>query len=202
MKTEVVMKRRLFGLEISQKSKSEFLSATDIAKAGNAYRLSKGGTLFTLNNYWKLQSTQDFIATLESEFNEKVKSSEKGRGKHTWVHPILAIDIALAIDPMLKLEVYKWMYDLLLKYRNDSGDSYKKMVGALYENAGDKRNFQKAITKTAQMIQNACGVNNWQYASEEQLKLRDKIHNNIALLCSVLRNNNKAVILGIKEAKK
>jgi len=202
MKTEVIMKRKLFGFDISQKSKSEYLSATDIVKAGNAYRLSNGGTLYPLKDYWKKESTKEFIATIEREFGQKVKVTARGRGQHTWVHPILAIDIALDIDPMLKLEVYKWMYDLLLKYRNDSGDSYKKMVGALYENATNKRNFPKAIAKTAQIIQSACGVNDWQYASEEQLQLRDKIHNNIFLLSNVLRDNNKAVIYGINEAKK
>ena len=42
MVTEVIMKRELFGHEISQKSKSEFFSATDLSKAGNEWRRSNG----------------------------------------------------------------------------------------------------------------------------------------------------------------
>jgi hypothetical protein len=35
----------------------------------------------------------------------------------------------------LKIEVYSWLFDKLIKYRNNSGDSYKKMAGALFENS-------------------------------------------------------------------
>ena len=39
MVTEVIMKREIFGKEISQKSKSEFFSATDLVRAGNRWRI-------------------------------------------------------------------------------------------------------------------------------------------------------------------
>jgi len=45
-------------------------------------------------------------------------------------------------------------------------------------------------------------VKDWNTASKEQLKLRDKIHNNISLLSDVLRDNNQAIKIGIKEALK
>ena len=53
-----------------------------------------------------------------------------GRGQHLWVHPLLFIDMALWLNPKLKLEVYEWLFDKLLMYRNDSGDSFKRMCGA------------------------------------------------------------------------
>ena len=48
MKTEVVMKREIFGKEIKQKSKSEFFSATDLERAGNAWRATNGLGLFDI----------------------------------------------------------------------------------------------------------------------------------------------------------
>ena len=51
MKTEVEMKRILFGHEISQKSKSELLSATDLVKAGNAWRVSNGFPEFNFGKH-------------------------------------------------------------------------------------------------------------------------------------------------------
>jgi hypothetical protein len=42
MKTEVVMQRELFGKSIAQKSKTEFFSATDLFRAGNAWRITNG----------------------------------------------------------------------------------------------------------------------------------------------------------------
>jgi hypothetical protein len=199
MKTEVIMKRELFGSEISQQSQSEFFSATDLVRAGNYYRLNNKLPLFDLNMWLQSKGTKEFIEELETQFG-KVKINSKGKNQHTWVHPFLFIDIALAINPKFKVEVYSWIFDSLLKFRNNSGDSYKRMCGALYQNCGNKSNFHRGVSKTALMIQEACNVSDWQKATEDQLKLRDKIHDNIALLCDVLRDNNQAIRIGIIKA--
>lgn len=199
MKTEVIMKRALFGKEISQKSKSEFLSATDLVKAGNKWRILNDKPIFMLKTWLASKNTKEFIQELENEYG-KVIIRAKNQNFHTWMHPFLIIDLALAIDPKLKIEVYKWLYDELLKYRNSSGDSYKKMSGALFINCRNKRFFTNEIKDTAHKIKEACGVDDWQSASKEQLELRNKIHNNIALLCDVLKNNTDSVRIGIKKA--
>ena len=105
--------------------------------------------------------------------------------------------MALAISPTLKIEVYGWLYDELIKYRNDSGDSYKKMTGALWLNCNNKSKFHSGVSKTANIIKLACNVKDWESATEDQLKLRDRIHENIALLCDILKDNNQAIKLGI-----
>jgi hypothetical protein len=198
MKTEVTMKRKLFGYEISQKSKTTFLSATDLVKAGNEWRMLNGFDNFNLPEWFRNKKTKEFVKALEEKYG-KVKISGRGRGKHTWVHPFLFIDIALAISPKLKIETYEWLYDHLLKYRNDSGDSFKKMSGALYNKYGNKREFNKFIQKVSIKIQKACGINewnDWQKADEKILSKRDKIHENIALLADILPLT-EAVRIGI-----
>ena len=199
MVTEVIMKRELFGKEISQKSKSEFFSATDLVKAGNSYRISKGMQAFDMTSWFRQKNVSEFIEALELHFGN-VKISGRGRGKHTWVHPYLFIDMALAISPDLKIEVYSWIMDELLKYRNNSVDSYKKMTGALYLNHRNKREFPLFIKETANKIKGACNIVSWEGASEEQLKLRGKIQENIALLSDVLRDNDKAIKISIMKA--
>lgn len=198
MKTEVVMKREIFGREISQKSKSEFFSATDLVKAGNIWRATQGRELFNMKAWFQQKGTKEFIVELEKEYG-KIKISGRGRGNHTWVHPFLFIDMALAIDPKLKIEVYKWLYDSLLKYRNSSGDSYKKMSGALYINAINKVNYTNELKECAREIKSACGVKDWETANENQLELRDRIHENISLLCDLLPNED-SIRIGIKKA--
>jgi hypothetical protein len=74
------------------------------------------------------------------------------------------------------------------------------MAGALYVNCSNKANYHKGMSTTAKWIKNACRVKNWQKATEDQLKLRDRIHENIALLCDVLRDNGQAIKLGIQKA--
>jgi hypothetical protein len=200
MKTEVVMKRELFGLPISQKSTSEFFSATDLEKAGNRYRSINGLPQFRLQEYFRKPSTIEFVEELEKKLGE-VKTATRGRNASTWVHPFLFIDIALCISPKLKLETYTWIYDNLIKYRNDSGDSYKKMSGALYASCTNKANFKEVISKTAKLIMFECGVKNWQEATEKQLMLRDKIQDNISLLTDVLKDSEKAIMYGTMKAR-
>ena len=194
------MQRELFGMTIAQKSKSEFFSATDLVRAGNKWRMSNGLSAFDLTAYFRQKGTQEFITELEQKFG-KVKISGNGRGNHSWVHPFLFIDIALAISPKLKIETYEWLFDNLIRYRNDSGDSYRKMCGALFVRTKQKATFNANIQKLAQLIQVECGVSDWNKATEQQLKLRDRIHENIALLSEVLNDNMQAIRTGILKAK-
>lgn len=201
MKTEVFMKRELFGSEVRQSNQTEFISANDIVRAGDRWRLANNMQFFNFQGWLNTQGTKDFIKALEKEFG-KVIIAKRGQHGGTWVHPYLAIDLALAISPTLKIEVYKWLHDELLKYRNFSGNSYKKMAGALWARTTNKRNFQPLMVDIANKIKLACQVQDWESATEDQLRLRDKIHNNIALLAEVMNNNDEAIRLGILNAIK
>lgn len=199
MKTAVHMKRELFGCEVEQNSKTEMFNATSLAKAGNKWRAMNGLSDFNLSQWLKSKGTVEFIAALKEKHGDVLKIG-RGRNGSTWIHPLLFIDMALAISPSLKIEVYEWLFDNLLKYRNESGDSYKRMAGALFMNASDKTYYHKYIQDVAQKIKLACNVNDWQSATEDQLKKRDKIHDAITLLCDVLRNNDEAVRLALIKA--
>ena len=152
-----------------------------------------------IDEYNHLTSTKEFEKSLQSKHG-KTRIFQRGRGQHLWVHPLLFIDMALWLNPQLKLEVYEWLFDNLLMYRNDSGDSFKKMCGALLIRA-NKTDYVQNIQKLCKLIQVECGVSDWNTATQEQLKLRDRIHENIALLADVLNNNKEAIRLGIYKAK-
>lgn len=198
MKTEVTMKRELFGQEISQKSQSEFFSATDLVKAGDKWRVMNNLSIFNLTQYFNGAKAKEFIHEVEEKYGPCII---KGRGKkaHTWVHPLIFIDIALAINPKLKLEVYEWIFDKLIKYRNDSGDSYKEMSAALFTRCSSVREFSNYIQNTALQIKDALKVKDWQTASQQQLELRDKIHVSIKLLARVMSKNDNIVRIAIEE---
>jgi len=198
MKTAVIMKRPLFGQYISQNSKTEFFSLTELVAAGNRWRALNDIPLFSAREWFRRSSSKEFMDALESKYG-KIRIIGRGRGNHTWVHPLLFIDIALAISPKLKIEVYEWVYDNLLKIRNDSGDSYKRMCGALYVRISrkNKSQFPEIIADVAIKIQQACGVKDWQRANEEQLKMRDKCHDNIALLTEIFEDFDEGVRRGL-----
>jgi hypothetical protein len=200
MKSEVHVLRPLFGETIRQSNQNGYFSVNDLLLAGNKWRIANNLQFFKYDSWYNSTSTQDFLNELQKNIDQPAIVSKKGKTGQRWVHPYVFIDLALAISPKLKIEVYGWLFDELIRYRNDSGDSYKKMCGALFDNTKNKTDFPRAIKKVAEMIQSAIGVKNWQEATEEQLKMRDKIHENIALLTDVLRDNNQAVILGIRKS--
>lgn len=200
MKTEVIMKRSTFGEIISQKSKSGFFSATELIAVGNKYRAMNGQKLVRLESYFKNSANIEFMKELESKYG-KIKTDGRGRGVHTWVHPLLFLDIALWVDPKMKVEVYEWLMDNLLRFRHDSGDSYKKMCGALYNVAKNKTSFNKNVKVVASRIKAECGVKEWSEASEIQLKLRDRIHEFVSFACDMVKDANMAIDIGIKKAK-
>lgn len=196
------MKREIFGKEISQSSKTGFFSATDLKMAGDRWRINNDLGFFDLNQYLESKSAKEFIDELENKYKEKALIKGKGRGAVTWVHPLLFIDIALAISPKLKIEVYEWIFDNLIKFRNDSGDSYREMSGALFTRYKNHKTFPDFIQKAANYIKEQLMVKDWQTATELQLKQRDKCHMAIKLYCNVLTDVKQIVRLGVEEAKK
>lgn len=198
MKTEVELVRNLFGEPLRQKSKSQFFSATDLAKAGNKYRRSINLSEFNLAQFLKNKSTVEFIQEINHRYNTVALVKGRGRSSGTWVHPILFVDIALAINPKLKVEVYDWLYDNLVKYRNSSGTTYKDVAAAIHKRVA-YREFPREIEKVATRIKNSLGVTDWDSATEEQLEKRDLIHRSIITLSSVLQDHNQIVYLAIQE---
>lgn len=200
MKTNVIMKRELFSHEIGQRSDNEFFSATDLVRAGNVWRINHGMQTFNMNDWFNQKTTKDFIKALEAKYGI-VKISGRGRGIHTWVHPFLFIDMALAISPQLKIETYEWLYDKLIEYRNVSGDSYKKLAGALKAIETNQSKLTEHIKESANLIKEACNVSDWQTATEEQLKLRDKIHDYVWVMSDIIKDRRTLINVAIKKAK-
>ena len=75
-------------------------SLSDLIKVGNKWRLMNDKEVFSIKSYLANKSTKEFIEELEIKFG-KIKINAKGKGQHTWVHPLFFIDVALAINPKL-----------------------------------------------------------------------------------------------------
>ena len=200
----MVMERSIFGKTIKQKHKSEMLSAKDLIDAGNEYRVKELGkrNFVTMNDYLKTQSAKDFLETMEEEFGSDTKLYIKN--KEHWVHPYVFMDIALWINPKLKVKVYKWLHDSLLKNRDVSGNSYNKMTGIVFKHFKPFKEAKEEIRSIATAIQNACDVSNtskkkWELATEEQLKLRNTIQDYICLLYPIMGSD--AIDHAVSKAK-
>ena len=127
MKTNVVMVRKMGIFDVNQRTKDGMFNANSLLKQWNIANESKK----EIKDYFDNKSTQEFIEVLKSDQSTiggivpMVKSrASKGENAGTWMHPYLFIDFAMWINPKFKFEVIKFVYDELIKYRNDAGDNY------------------------------------------------------------------------------
>lgn len=127
MKTNVIMVRKMGVFDVNQRTKDGMFNANSLLKQWNIANESKK----EIKDYFDNKSTQEFIEVLKSDQSTiggivpMVKSrASKGENAGTWMHPYLFIDFAMWINPKFKFEVIKFVYDELIKYRNDAGDNY------------------------------------------------------------------------------
>ena len=182
-----IMLRDLNGVSIKQRTKDSFISATDLLRAGNRARAADGLPTKDLRDYFTMQQTDEFIEAVKAaERITLVKAATRGRNGDTWVHPMVALDFALWISPRLKVAVYGWVLDNLMRLRVGSAESFKEMNKAIDDrfNVGSKYWF---YTNTADAIRQAVGVTDWAVATEEQLAHRDRLQNNVVLLCKTTK---------------
>ena len=202
LKTEVVMKREMLGLEIRQKHKTGFFSVSDIERVSNKHRVENGLSIQKATDYFRSPKSKEFISELIETVGD-IQTGGKGRGNEKWVHPYLFIDIALWYSPSLKVKVYQWIYDNLTVFRDNSGESFKVMSKALIENCDLKGNASIYIPKVARAIYKAVGVSGndkWEKATESQLHLRDKIQQAITTASYFSKDIDKIIDIGIKSA--
>lgn len=134
MKTNQNLIRKMGEFDVIQRTSDGMFNATTLLKAWNSVGKKKDIDDF-LNN----KSTKEYITVIESKENLntqnygdlKVIKSSRGKNGGTWMHPFLFIDFAMWLNAEFKYEVIKFVYDQLIQYRNDAGDSYKEMASAI-----------------------------------------------------------------------
>lgn len=121
------MVRKMGVFDVNQRTKDGMFNANSLLKQWNVANDSKK----EIKDYFENKSTQEFIDVLKNDESTiggivpMIKSrASKGENAGTWMHPYLFIDFAMWINPKFKFEVIKFVYDELIKYRNDAGDNY------------------------------------------------------------------------------
>lgn len=136
MKTNNVILRPMGQFKVAQRTKDGFFNATELLKQWNSTTSSKK----KIEHYFDNQSANELIDTIIKRENLHTRNSvyvksraSRGDNAGTWMHPILYIDFAMWINPSFKYDVLKFVYDQMIKYRNDAGDAYRKL-GASVQN--------------------------------------------------------------------
>ena len=203
MVTEQIMEREFYDGTIRQNHKTGWLNANDLLTLGNDYRQSIGLPKARLDRFLRTQERKAFIEQImEEEQITKVTKTTRGNNGGTWLHPLLFTELAMYLSPKFKYIAMKWLTDKLLESRDNSGNSYREMTSAIQENYNLGGQLGLEIPKIAKKIKSKLGVDDWNKATEEQLKYRDKIHQGIILLAQAEVPLEKNITISLKSIDK
>lgn len=183
------------GLIIRQNSKNQFFNATDLIDSYN----NKSGESKRIQNYLDNDSTKRFIIALaeaetlnnsnSSDLENGLIETKRGKNGGTWMHPYLFIDLAMWLSPEFKVTVIKWVYDNLIKIRNEAGDTFKEVNNALFDSKPNSAPYVYA--NEARMINKI--VFGSQDSGQRNLATEDQLN--------LLKSLQKADVQLIKEGK-
>lgn len=137
MKTNQIMTRPMGDFHVEQRTKDGYFNATSFVKQWNLHTQNSGDVKKKeIKDYLDNKATKEFLSALIQEENLNGENSPylTSRGKYsggTWMHPIMFIDFAMWLNPAFKVKVIKFVYDQMLKYRNDAGDAYRELSSAI-----------------------------------------------------------------------
>lgn len=180
MKTSVIMVRKMGGFDVSQRTKDLMFNATDLVKQWNKKNKRKDISEFLSN-----KNTTEFIEALIDDENLntgitvfKTHTVTKGKYGGTWMSPLLFIKFSMWLNPRFEVKVLKFIYDELIKQRNDAGDNY--IILSASGNKLKNYNFVEVAKAMQWIVYNKTGKNLRQFATEEQLKELNELQTKLA----------------------
>lgn len=152
--------------KVIQRTKDGFFCATSLLAQWN----EKSGMKKEVTKFFELQSTHELVKVIMERENLNTQDSTylKTRGKNggTWMHPVLFIDFAMWINPSFKYDALKFVYDEMIRYRNEAGDAYMELGSAMMKII-PKDFMPKAMQKVGEAL-------NWVIFNSHERMLRNK----------------------------
>jgi len=204
MKTVQILKRDFMGGVVQQKHDSGFFCINDLTSIANKYRKNQGLPEAKWEKYAKAKKTQEFMRSLMKQENiADIVIAGKGRYSKTWVHPLVFFDYAMWLSPDFKIKVYEWLYDNMTIFRDESGESYKKLAGIVREHYTVAQ-VGLAMQNIARAIKRDLGVSDWNNTTPKKLQQRDEIHKSLSMLLKAkvdLKTAYALALEGVQENK-
>ena len=193
METTVVLSRKMGDYAVTQRTKDGYFDGNELLRQWNACNDKKK----TVEDFLSLSNTKEFVDELSLTDDCRKADNQlfmKSKGKMTingrtpdkiWMHPYLFIKFSMWINPRFEVAVIKFVYDELIKFRNEAGDAYREMSESVAK-LSKKGEIQKNIIKVAEAInfiaQNDHAKMIRNQASEIQMKEYVRIEKEITML--------------------
>ena len=163
METTVVLSRKMGEFEVTQRTSDGYFNANALLTQWNSV---KENPTKKMAHFMENANTNEFIDTIQSRNSDNAdfQSLIISKGRMTingrtqdkvWMHPFLFIDFSMWLSPEFKYDVIKFVYDELIKQRNDAGDAYKELASAIVK-ITPKKEIPTAMTKIAQALNFVC----------------------------------------------
>ncbi|MFC2691375.1 MAG: KilA-N domain-containing protein [Veillonella parvula] len=150
MKSNQEMVRKIENFTVTQRTSDGFFDGSELLRQWNAV---DGNARRRMNEFLGSPKVKDFINALADDESHRRKTdngdnqqvtevdlikhvkgriSKNGRTPDkVWMNPILFIKFAMWINPTFEVKVIRFVYDEMIKYRNDAGDAYREMSSAV-----------------------------------------------------------------------
>lgn len=154
MKSNQEMIRKIENFSVTQRTSDGFFDGSELLRQWNAV---DGHTKREMYKFLNSPTTKEFISALVIDENDRKSHDAKKRDaenqqvtevdliKHVkgrmskngrtpdkvWMNPILFIKFAMWINPTFEVKVIRFVYDEMIKYRNDAGDAYRELSSAI-----------------------------------------------------------------------
>lgn len=148
MKTNQVLVRKMGDFEVSQRTSDGYFDGNALLNQWNKSNLKNSKRRRQMSEFKESPNTYEFIESLREDILnhdrknvhadfqaiKEIKGRMTKKGKTSdqiWMHPYLFIKFAMWINPRFEVKVIKFVYDELVRYRNDAGDAYKEMASSV-----------------------------------------------------------------------
>lgn len=194
------MQRDFFGGVVKQEHLTGFFCINDLTIIANKYRKNQGLPEARWDKYKDSKTSKEFFHALMKQENQAdIIRTKRGKGGETWVHPLILMDYMMWLSPDFKVKAYQWIYDNLTVFRDESGESYKKLSGIVQDKYKPSTTAM-AMQQIARNIKAVLKVEDWNSTTPEKLKQRDEIHKNLAMLLKANVEINEAFNIAVAEA--
>lgn len=202
MKTNQIMQRDFFGGIVRQEHLTGYFCINDLTIIANKYRKNQGLPDGRWDKYKDSKSSKEFFHSLMKQENQAdIIRTKRGKGGDTWVHPLILMDYMMWLSPDFKVKAYQWLYDNLTVFRDDRGESYKKLSSIIQDKV-KASTTGLVMQQIARNIKAVLEVDDWNKTTPEKLKQSDEIHKNLGMLLKANIEINTAFNIAVEETLK
>jgi len=156
------------GIEVRQNHISKHFCLTDLNRLLPEKHVS---------GWLRLKQTRELVTAVSNRYGipEKEILPDRKLRDEVWAHPVLFLDFVMWLSPEFKVKALEWLSDHLCQWRDQAGESHKRMCQALDEVLSPRDG--KTYAYETWMVQDLAGLKSGHrnLATEEQLSLLERL---------------------------